>query len=293
MTKHTRLLSALLAAVALYIWGAVPAAAADYTLENAPVAMERESPYVSQCQLGSLTADAVRSFAGSDIAMVNTGELVRDIGRGALTEEDIRGVFAQGRELSTAEITPARLWAMLELSVSQVKVDPATERLATTDHGFDGFLQISGFSFRYDASAFPGERVLSVTVDGVELARDDTEPALSLCATTYMLDGGYGYDPVPYTALGADLGDALAAFIRNNPIFEPGDETRIGVIGVRETMISGRIPRWQILAGSLILILCLSVFGGNLKRYDREYGRDKDMQPGWNKSSARRRFRPR
>lgn len=291
MEKRARLLPALITVAAFCIWGAAPATAEEYTLEPAPVAMEQQSPYVSQCQLGSLTADAVRALADSDIAVVNTGELTQNIGRGVLTEEDIRGVFARDRELATAEITPTQLWAMLERSVSQVEVDPATERFTATEHGFEGFLQISGFSFRYDATAYPGEKVLSVTVNGAELARDDAEPVLSLCATVYMLDGGYGYDPAPYTSLGATLGDALTAYIRTHPAFETGDETRIGVIGARETMISGLLPRWMLLAGSLMLILCLGVFGGNLRRYDREYGRDKDMQSGWNRRPTRRRFR--
>lgn len=86
-----------------------------------------------------------------------------------------------GNSCVVRPIRGATLWSMLEASV---EYEPAA---------FTGFLQVSGFSFTYQASAEVGARVQSVTLDdGTSIARNDSR-MWTLVDTDYLDAGGDGY----------------------------------------------------------------------------------------------------
>lgn len=257
-------------------------------LETAPKSFLTETPYVSQCELGSAAADALRSYAGTDVALVNAGDLQNDLNAGDVTAEDIRRVFREDKELARAEISPAQLYGLLEHAVGQLRVDPNTEKIVEETAAFGGFCQVSGFRFQYDASADPGTRVLSVTLDdGRELSPEDAETRLSLCASAYMLAGGYGFAPVEHETLPGTMSEALEAYVASHSSLPEGGRERIQVLGARRNTIVGFLPRGVWVAGCVVFMGLLALQGLKYKGYRREFEEDPDMDSPYKKPRSR------
>ncbi len=245
-------------------------------LLDAPKTFLAEEPYVRACELGSAVADAVRDLAGADAALVNVGDLRNDLNDGEISRAEVENVFAEDRPLAVAELTPEALRAILEHSVSRVTVDPDTEQFVPEECRFDGFCQISGFRFRYEATALAGERVMDIRMeDGSALG--DT---VTVCATAYMLDGGYGFEPAENAPLDATLADALEAYVREHTAFPGGGSDRITVVGVREPFLGTGLSRGAVFAGCIVLIGVLAVYGMRQKKYQEEYGQAKRETDG-------------
>lgn len=248
-------------------------------LETAPKSFLAETPFVSQCELGGAAADALRAWAGADIALVNVGDLQNDLNAGEVTRADVQRVFREDKALAAAEIAPAELFSILEHSVAQVTVDPATEQIMAEDSVFEGFCQIAGFRFQYDASAPAGQRVLSVTLDdGRKLSADDRETRLRLCASAYMLRGGYGYPAFSCEELEGSLSQVLGAWVSRNSDLSAQGRERIQVLGARQNTIAGLLPRGVWVAGALVFIGLVALQGLKLKNYRREFEADPDME---------------
>lgn len=258
-------------------------------LETAPKSFLTETPYVNQCQLGSAAADALRLWSGADIALVNTGDLQNDLNAGTVTREDVQRVFGEDKSLAVAEISPAELYALLEHSVSQITVDPATEQIQAEASVFEGFCQVSGLRFRYDASAPAGERVLAVTLeDGRELSAEDESLRLRLCASAYMLQGGYGYPETACEVLEGSLSQALEAYVSQNADLSPQGKERIQVLGARQNTIVGFLPRGVWVAGALVFMVLMALQGLKFKNYRREFEADPEMEDPYKKAGNRR-----
>ena len=161
-----------------------------------------------EMELCDTVADAVRSACGTQIAIINGGDIVHNLEGGEATWGDILFLFAEDRPLATAEISGADLLKILEYGVSHAVMDPSTETLDVEASIFDGFPQISGFSFYYDLSAPVGQRILHAELpDGSLVTADMT---LTLAATEYMLSGGFGYPAISYESVGTTLAEATA-----------------------------------------------------------------------------------
>ena len=243
-------------------------------LRTAPRSLLQEEPFVRSCQLGSAAADAVRVLAGTDIALVNAGDLVNDLNAGTVRREDVRNVFASDQPLGTARLTAAQLRTLLEHAVARVTVDPVTEKIDGEESRFEGFCQVSGFRFQYDASAPPGERVLQI----VDEDGDPLPDTVTVCAAVCMLEGGYGFDPVPFEPLDATLADALEAYLREYTVFPSLDKERITVIGVRIPMLGTGITRGVLFAGSAVLIGFLAYYRMRRRSYQEEYSETEDSE---------------
>lgn len=233
-------------------------------LNKAPRSMEQETPYITQCELGSTVADAFRAVGGTQIALVETGMLAADLPQGEVTRADAERVFPSDEALVTTTLTPQALYALLENAVSAIQVDPATEHI-DTDRAMHNraFCQVSGVTFRYDASASAGERIVSIRLDdGTELERTDSESAVTVTAPEHLLDG---------ETLGVTCVDALCSYISGRTELPEGESDRISVIGARENTIVGLFPRWLVVAGVGILAALLAVSGMRLKRHKEEF----------------------
>lgn len=254
----------------------IPAFAQDAvigTLDRAPKPVGTEHPWYAQCQLGSVCADAFRACAGTQIALVNTGDLDDNLFQGEVTMQEICGVLPYDRALATATITPQQLCQLLEQSVSRVTLDPSTERVDEAASAYDGFCQISGFTLRYDASAPLGERVLDVTLsDGTKLSRDDAAMQLTLCASRYLLDGGYGFPVTESVPLSFTQAEALADYVSAHRDLPEDDQKRIVVVGARQAEILGIAPKEMILVCCLLLFVPLVGVQTKMRRYRDEYG---------------------
>ena len=245
-------------------------------LDEAPRPMQQENPWLEQCELGSAAADALRVSGGTQLALLETGALANDLNQGQITREMVDRVFTDpDRQLAQAEITPALLRQMLECSVSHIQVNPATEQVEEDSLAFDGFCQISGFQFRYDASAPAGERVTDLWLeDGTRLDLADRQTRLTLTATVELLEGAYGFPAVEYVPLELSLSDALADYVAQNTALPQGETDRIQVIGARQNTLVGDIPRVWLGLGIAALVLVLAVFRLRGKRWQQEWGKE-------------------
>lgn len=155
----------------------VPVAEFFYSLSAArePGVRTQEMP------LGNLVADALRVETGADIALTNGGGLRADINEGIVTRGNIIAVLPFGNYGVTKYVTPVQLKALLENGITGA---PAA---------VGAFPQISGFSFVYDVTLEPGERVLDIIFDGESLDLEDDETLLLLATNDFMAVGGDGY----------------------------------------------------------------------------------------------------
>jgi len=134
----------------------------------------------AEMPLGNLIADAVLWTSGADIAFTNGGGIRDILPAGYVTKGDIITVLPFGNYVVTVEATPAVLWAAMENGVSALP-------------GGGRFPQISGFSFTFAPDAEVGERVQSLSIDGVEVDKNDTETTFVLAINNFMAAGGDDY----------------------------------------------------------------------------------------------------
>lgn len=267
-----RLLTIFLLA-ALLVTSAAAEEPAVGTINTAPRPMVEEHPVYTQCQLGSVCADALREWAGSDLALVNLGDFGQDLRQGEVTRTDLKAVFPQDRILALAEVTPSQLWLLLEQSVSRVELNLETERVDEEASRYDGFCQISGCTIRYDASAPVGERILAVSLsDGTQLSREDNSSVYTLCASAFLLEGGYGFPVVEAQVLEGSQVDALAAYVAGHSNLPETTQTRIEVVGARSDVVLGVLSTKTVFVGCVLLCALLVFSGRKLGRYRDEYG---------------------
>jgi 5'-nucleotidase len=223
---------------------------------------------VAETELGDAAADAARELAGTDAAIVNGGDIINNLDGGEAAWADVKAVFSENKGLAAVSVTPAQLWSILEIGVSHAVLDK-DEYTDIEYSRFDGFPQISGLCFIYDMSAPVGGRVINVTFsDGTEISRGDDSSVITLCATEYMLSGGYGYPELPYTPLGTGLADALAAYFDGGVLSKP-ETGRIGVMGTRDNPL---ISRTTLTIVVIALIIISFFFNKGRRRLKPENG---------------------
>ncbi len=132
-----------------------------------------------ETNLGNLLADLLRDEFGTDVALVNGGQIRDGIPAGPVDIKRVLRVLPFNSPTVTLTITGERLRQALENSVSQLPGSQAGR-----------FLQVSGLSVLYDLSAKPGARVQEVTVGGrpLEAAR-----RYSVATDAFLADGGDGF----------------------------------------------------------------------------------------------------
>jgi 5'-nucleotidase/UDP-sugar diphosphatase len=137
-----------------------------------------------EAALGNLFADALRAFAGAEVALMNGGSFrggkVYPAGS-KLTKRDILAEFPFNNRVVTARLSGRDLKRALENGLSAMP-NPAGR-----------FLQVSGISFEAQLSRPAGQRVTSLTIAGEPV--DDAR--LYLVATNdFLARGGDGYDMI-------------------------------------------------------------------------------------------------
>lgn len=262
---------AITAFLSLGAYGGADFTAGDYvgvvplTLDGA----KSSYPGSQETSLGSLAADALRAASGADIAVVNGGDLVTGLESGNTYWEDVLSVFAENRALAAAEISGAQLKDILEISVGHIVTDTLTERIDKQASDYGGFAQISGFTFKYDASAPAGERILYAELsDGTPVDFSSGTPAMTISATAAMLSGEYGYEPLDHRVLQYGLADALAEYISGDSLNFSSDEyvSRIKVVGARENQLSAGVSVPLLIGGCVVLAALCVLFRKKLVR---------------------------
>lgn len=144
------------------------------------VALDGETTRVRsrETNLGNLLADILRAEYGTEIALLNSGQIRDGVPAGPVEIKRLLRVLPFGSPTVTLSLTGAQLLLALENSVSQLP----------QAHG--RFLQVSGLTVTYDLSAPTGNRVREVTVGErpLEAAR-----RYSVATDSFMADGGDGF----------------------------------------------------------------------------------------------------
>ena len=136
-----------------------------------------------ETNLGSYIADSYKAWAGSDVALINSGSIRSNTtyGPGTLTKRDLLSILPFENHVVKIEATGAQIRAAVEHGVSLV-----TESL---EEG--RFPQVAGLRFTYDGRRPAGQRVVEVTINGQPL---DDRKTYTLAANAYLVGGGDGYD---------------------------------------------------------------------------------------------------
>ncbi|MGM9615143.1 MAG: 5'-nucleotidase C-terminal domain-containing protein [Oscillospiraceae bacterium] len=191
--------------------------------------------------MGDVCADAIRRAAGTDFALVNGGQHIANLEPKPCTYDDVCAVLAEPEEeIAVAVVTGAELRRMLEAGVSHIVLNGA-EAIERETSEFEGFPQISGFSFTYDTSAHPGERVMHIRRDGKELDMDSDE-RFTIAAPAGLLAGALDYPALPHEGTGIVLAEALADYIAAGTGDAYTGEGRIIAVGCTDYNIVNRFP---------------------------------------------------
>ncbi len=158
----------------------------------------REAP------MGNLAADAVREYMGTDVAVINGGEVRANIDAGDVTMEELLNVMPFQSLLSSCYCTGQQIIDVLEFGVQK------TQGLSSLDGNpvgeFGGFLQVSALKFTVDTSVdspvrldenkmfagFDGERRVSdvrILKDG-EYVPVDPDAVYTLASIDYVINQG-------------------------------------------------------------------------------------------------------
>jgi 2',3'-cyclic-nucleotide 2'-phosphodiesterase (5'-nucleotidase family) len=232
-----------------------------------------------ECTMGDAIADAVRKYLGADIAIVCGGDLKANLLGGGITWDELRSAFAEDRPLATATVTVRQLREILEAGVSHIRMN-ASERIDEPSSVYDGFPQISGFTLYYDASAPVGGRVHDIFVDNEKLKLDDDTKTVTLAATAFMLEGGYGLPSVDHAVpSGLTLSDVTARYMNDGMADYLTTGDRIRPMGTADGVLSGTL-----IAGIIVVAITISVFGrvGKVRRISnsRHYPKMEDASEG-------------
>ena len=137
-----------------------------------------------ETNIADFIADAFRTAAGTDVALINGGSIRADdvLPAGELTVRDVLSILPFGNDLSVIEVTGDVLLQALEHGVSLTAPGAEPGR----------FPQVSGVRFGFDASRPAGSRVSvsDVTVNGKPL---DLKKTYTLVTTSFIAGGGDQY----------------------------------------------------------------------------------------------------
>ena len=157
---------------------------------------------LNEVAIGNLVADSLRETYSTQIAFTNGGGLRSPLPSSYLPADhalrrpspgyaagppydlvlgDAYSVLPFGNQALTRTVTGAQLWAALERSIGSYP------------NAFGGFLQISGFRFRYDATKPAGSRVVAVELDDGTPVPNSAGTILTATTNDFTNAGGDGY----------------------------------------------------------------------------------------------------
>ncbi|MGQ0810366.1 MAG: bifunctional metallophosphatase/5'-nucleotidase [Nitrospiraceae bacterium] len=153
---------------------------ASIVIGRSLVTLDGENTHIraQETSLGNLLADLVRDEFGTEIALVNSGQIRDSIPAGSVDIKRVLRVLPFNSPSVTFSVTGGQLLQALENSVSRL---PQTA---------GRFLQVSGLTVIYDLSAAPQTRVRQVTIGErlLELTR-----RYSVATDAFLADGGDGF----------------------------------------------------------------------------------------------------
>lgn len=127
--------------------------------------------YIEESDVGNLFADAFAEMTGSDIGMIHSGSLRKDLPGGEIRLVDLLDTYPFVDDVIVKRLNGKQLRAVFEQSFT-------LER---------GLMQISGLQTAYDLSLPEGSRLVALTRNGVPVADTDT---FSVAVPGFVAEGG-------------------------------------------------------------------------------------------------------
>ena len=177
-----------------------------------------------ETNLGNIITDGMLAKAkeidpSTVIAFQNGGGIRTSIPQGPITYGQAISVLPFGNSLALVELSGAELKQVFEHSVKDYPKESG------------GFLHVAGMKLVFDGKAEAGNRVVSITIDGVEI---DADKSYKVATNVFTAQGGDGYD-------------MLKKAYEDGRVSEPGFvdwesfAEHMKSIGTIETGIEGRI----------------------------------------------------
>ncbi|MDQ3634345.1 MAG: 5'-nucleotidase C-terminal domain-containing protein [Acidobacteriota bacterium] len=142
-----------------------------------------ESNRTKETNVGNFIADAFRQATDADVGFVNGGSIRADItyNPGILTKRAVLSILPFNNAIVKVELTGKTLREILEHGVARSAEDNEPGR----------FPQVSGLTFKFDASRPAGNRVTEILVGGKLL--DDNKKYTLATSDFLVSNGGDGY----------------------------------------------------------------------------------------------------
>lgn len=142
----------------------------------------------SESPLGNLLADALRDWVGTEIALVNAGQVLGDLPAGPVTRRLLHRILPHPINPCRLLMTGEQLRRTLEEALLE-----EFQTKALRGFGFRGeqlgILNVSGMDIEYCPEAPPYQKIRTVRIDGQEMEADRHYPV----ATIDMFTFGVGY----------------------------------------------------------------------------------------------------
>ena len=200
-----------------------------------------------EAAIGNLFTDAMNEAVGTTVAVTNGGGIRGDkvYPKGDITTATLTEMHPFGNSIVIVKLTGAQLKEVLERGAASLRSENDPRDPKTIDTG--AFLQVSGITEVIDVDktpqqldetnskiVVPGERVVSVTINGEPL---DMNKTYTVAVNDYIAHGGDGYvtlGSLPDSAKNFTyvyLTDALYKYIKAHTPISPKVEGRITIKG--------------------------------------------------------------
>lgn len=191
---------------------------------------ERESVRTGETNLGNLITDAMVDETGADLAITNGGGIRASIPAGSITKGDVITVLPFGNYIQTKQVSGADIMAALEHGVGSYP------------DSLGAFPHVSGIQFSLDPSKPHGERVHSVTIQGLPL---DEGKSYVMATNDFMAAGGDEYtmfSPQPIIGDFSSLEESLIRYIQKQGELDRKAEGRIRIAASPGGITTGEQP---------------------------------------------------
>ena len=171
------------------------------TERELPIRYDKESPF------GNLLAQSVRRFTGSEIALVNSGQLLAALPKGEITEGLLHSICP-------SPINPCRVQLLGEHILQALEESLLPEMYDKSISGFGfrgkvlGGICVDGMNVQYDPERAPFKRVIKADIQGIPILPEIVYDVGTLDMFTF----GIGYKSL---SLGTERNFLLPEFIRD------------------------------------------------------------------------------
>jgi 2',3'-cyclic-nucleotide 2'-phosphodiesterase (5'-nucleotidase family) len=175
-----------------------------------------------ESNIGNYIADVMRATTGTDLAVINSGGIRKDLSAGPVTKLDIVEILPFTNYLGTFECTGGQLLTLMQKNV---------QMLSDQNHGI---LQVSGLRMTYEKDKNGDIKIVDALIHEMPV-----DPAATYTGTTvdFILFGQaltfFGFEPAVTQKTDYLISDIVVDYIMKNPDINSKIEGRIAEILIK------------------------------------------------------------